>query len=149
MARVLITGGAGFIGSRLVRRCVSRGDEVTALDDLSRVGSLERLRWLRDEFGEGKPPLWSVALQLEAPTGLPPEWCEEDSILGDYLRVVQQYETDPARELALQETILEGDAPPELGTALALRDAAQREQVLREAALLGADLLRGDEGSGH
>jgi len=51
LARVLITGGAGFIGSRLVRRCVSRGDQVTVLDDLSRAGSLDRVRWLHDELG--------------------------------------------------------------------------------------------------
>jgi UDP-glucose 4-epimerase len=33
--RVLVTGGAGFIGSHLVDALVSRGDEVTILDDLS------------------------------------------------------------------------------------------------------------------
>ena len=32
---VLITGGAGFIGSNLTRRLVRRGDEVRILDDLS------------------------------------------------------------------------------------------------------------------
>jgi CDP-paratose 2-epimerase len=53
VARVLITGGAGFIGSRLVSRCVGRGDEVTVLDDLSRAGSADRLRWLHDELGRG------------------------------------------------------------------------------------------------
>lgn len=31
MARVLITGGTGFIGSHLVRDCLSRGDEVSVL----------------------------------------------------------------------------------------------------------------------
>lgn len=31
MARVLITGGTGFIGSHLVRDCVARGEEVTVL----------------------------------------------------------------------------------------------------------------------
>ncbi|MDA0334987.1 MAG: SDR family oxidoreductase [bacterium] len=35
MARVLVTGGAGFIGSHLCRRLVADGHEVRALDNLS------------------------------------------------------------------------------------------------------------------
>jgi len=40
--RVLVTGGAGFIGSTLVDRLVARGDEVVVVDDLSsgRTGNL-------------------------------------------------------------------------------------------------------------
>jgi dTDP-L-rhamnose 4-epimerase len=34
-ARVLVTGGAGFIGRALVRRLLARGDEVVVLDNLS------------------------------------------------------------------------------------------------------------------
>ena len=44
--RVLITGGAGFIGSHLSDAYLARGDEVHALDDLS-TGSIENIRHIR------------------------------------------------------------------------------------------------------
>ena len=44
--RVLITGGAGFIGSHLSDAYLQRGDEVYVLDDLS-TGSIENIRHLK------------------------------------------------------------------------------------------------------
>ncbi|MGZ3485294.1 MAG: GDP-mannose 4,6-dehydratase [Isosphaeraceae bacterium] len=44
--RVLITGGAGFIGSHLADTYLERGDEVSVLDDLS-TGSIDNLRHMR------------------------------------------------------------------------------------------------------
>ena len=54
MARYLVTGGAGFIGSHLVEELVSRGEGVRVLDNLS-TGKIENLSpWLeRIEFMEG------------------------------------------------------------------------------------------------
>jgi UDP-glucose 4-epimerase len=43
--RILVTGGAGFIGSHLVERLVSAGEHVSAIDDLSRG----RRAWLHPE----------------------------------------------------------------------------------------------------
>src|SRR5262245_31846833 len=43
MARYVVTGGAGFIGSHLVERVVARGDTVCVLDDFS-TGKLENLK---------------------------------------------------------------------------------------------------------
>jgi UDP-glucose 4-epimerase len=43
--RVLITGGAGFIGSHLAEALLTRGDEVAVLDDLS-TGRLENIAHL-------------------------------------------------------------------------------------------------------
>lgn len=45
--RILITGGAGFIGSHLSDAYLERGDEVYVIDDLS-TGSIENIRHLKD-----------------------------------------------------------------------------------------------------
>lgn len=45
--RVLITGGAGFIGSHLSDAYLNRGDEVFVLDDLS-TGTIENIRHLKN-----------------------------------------------------------------------------------------------------
>lgn len=44
--RVLITGGAGFIGSHLADAYLERGDEVAVIDDLS-TGTIENIRHLK------------------------------------------------------------------------------------------------------
>lgn len=46
---VLVTGGAGFIGSHLVEALVARGERVTVLDNLA-TGHMENLAAVRDQI---------------------------------------------------------------------------------------------------
>jgi dTDP-glucose 4,6-dehydratase len=48
--KILITGGAGFIGSEFVRTAVSVGYDVAVVDNLSYAGDLERLREVREKI---------------------------------------------------------------------------------------------------
>src|SRR5436853_4083548 len=49
---VLITGGAGFIGTNLAHRLLSAGQPVMIYDNLSRAGVENNLAWLRQTHGE-------------------------------------------------------------------------------------------------
>jgi CDP-paratose 2-epimerase len=49
---VLITGGAGFIGTNLADRLLSAGRRVVIYDDLSRPGVERNVAWLREQHGE-------------------------------------------------------------------------------------------------
>jgi CDP-paratose 2-epimerase len=47
--RILITGGAGFVGCNAAKHFGVRNWSVTVLDNLSRAGTDKNLEWLRDE----------------------------------------------------------------------------------------------------
>ena len=49
---VLITGGAGFVGTNLAARLLAEGRPVLIFDNLSRPGVEHNLRWLRASFGD-------------------------------------------------------------------------------------------------
>jgi len=49
--KILITGGAGFVGSNLSKRVIENNDELIVFDNLSRIGSELNLKWLR-KYGD-------------------------------------------------------------------------------------------------
>ena len=105
----------------------------------------ELLGLLQAEYGCGSPAAWSVAMEVEPLAGLPPEWFEQETIRGDFLRAIRQFEMNDGAPLELECYLAETHLAGVLGAAATPSEPAVRQAVLREAAWLGVDLLSGEE----
>jgi dTDP-glucose 4,6-dehydratase len=83
--RVLVTGGAGFIGSHLARRLAAAGDEVVVLDKLTYSGNRANLDDVEHEFHQGDiadaAPVRSAAANVDAVVNFAAETHVDRSIL--------------------------------------------------------------------
>lgn len=52
--RVLITGGAGFIGSNMASYWLQKGYNVRIFDNLSRKGAAQNIKWIQQQDNDGK-----------------------------------------------------------------------------------------------
>jgi hypothetical protein len=102
------------------------------------------LRALRQEFGAEVPGVWSATLEAAPPEVLPSGWYEEDTVLGDLLRLVQQLQHDRNQELPLDPNAGGSGLPRDICQRICQLDAGLRESLLRRVAILGVDVLRGD-----
>jgi UDP-glucose 4-epimerase len=132
--RVLIAGGAGFIGSHLVSALVERGDQVRVLDDLS-SGTRANLEGLdvelivddiRDEITvrralKGVDTVFHLAAFISVPASMEvPRDCYETNVMGS-LNVLQAAHEEGVRRAVLassaavygdrDEIVSENDAP--------------------------------------
>ena len=47
---------------------------------------------LRRQFGERSPVAWSASITCDSPLSVPAEWYDQETCLGDFLRVVRDFE---------------------------------------------------------
>jgi dTDP-glucose 4,6-dehydratase len=84
--RILVTGGAGFIGSHFVRRMLAQGDEPVVLDKLTYSGNRANLEGAEIEFFEGdigdREVVVRAAAGCEAIVNFAAETHVDRSILG-------------------------------------------------------------------
>jgi hypothetical protein len=103
------------------------------------------LDWLRSEFGREDTPAWSLAVRIDDASMLPRGWEDEDSMLGDFLRVVHEQKSASAEPLDVSSYLPSSMAEEERLKLANWMAADTRSDVLCEAAALGAQLLGAEE----
>lgn len=118
---------------------------LTSGETLHTIGDAQDLlAWVRREYGHGAPSAWTASLTVRPPTKYPQNWQDEETILGDFLRVANDHRESDARDMNLLPMTEEHDGLLETtANLLAELSAAGRTDVLDQATLLGVELLRG------
>ncbi len=147
----------GGLGNRIARLMHDNGnrhliigwDIAVTSESIDVVGDPhELLQWLRRDFGHGSPSAWTARLRVRAPQKYPKNWCEEDTILGDYLRAAERHAKQGARELNLAPFTEEHmGLSKSLVSLLADVSPGVRPELLDDATLIGVELLRGGKPS--
>ena len=106
----------------------------------------ELLSWLRREFGHGSPACWSTDIEILPPKQLPAKWHDEDTILGDFLRIAATHRKEQAKQLNFKPLVdAETPASSVWQAALTSTEVGSQLATLERCTLLGVDLLRGHQ----
>jgi len=101
----------------------------------------ELLTDLRRRFGASKPLAWSASLECSSPLSVPPEWYDQETVLGDFVRQVRTSEQDERSPFEIQR-FLPTDLRDEGLLAIGeIHGHAERSALITRAGKLGVDLL--------
>lgn len=110
--------------------------------NLRRIERRKRIiDWLRAEFGsETENWLWTTDVLIEPPDFLPQEWYGEDTILGEYLRAIENYQKEESLEVSLHNYL---PSSTENGSFFDIGVIApqNRSEILRQTVMLGVDYM--------
>ncbi len=100
--------------------------------------------WLRNEFGQTRPALWTMGIEVSSSRPLPEHIYEEDSLRGDFLRVLREYQNDQEKPVTLNSYF--GDKLSEEIMLSAMQvNAHRRTDLLNEVTMLGVEKLSAAE----
>lgn len=117
---ILITGGAGFIGSNLAHRLLSAGHRVRLLDNLSRSGVERNLRWLIETHGDmvdiEVPDVrnFSIIKQAVKDASQVFHFAAQVAVTSSLTDPIEDFEINARGTLNLLEAIRNTDNPPPL-----------------------------------
>ncbi len=143
----------GVLGNRIARLLHDNGsrhliigwDIAVSAESIQVVGDpAELLAWLRRDYGHATPCAWTARLRIRPPKKYPKNWCDEDTILGDYLRASERHAKAGGRDLNLAPFTEEyAGLSKSIASMLADAAVASRGELLDEATLIGVECLRG------
>jgi DNA repair exonuclease SbcCD nuclease subunit len=95
---------------------------------------------LRRQFGERAPYAWSVSIDCESPLSVPAEWYDQETCLGDFLRVTREFELHET-PFDLKPFLPENVRDEFLESIAQIDTDEDRAALLCRASKLGVDLL--------
>ncbi len=101
----------------------------------------ELLTDLRRRFGNGTPLAWSASLECDSPLSVPPEWYDQETVLGDFVRQVRTSSQDERSPFDIKRFLPAGLRDEELVAIGEIDGPAERGRLIMRAAKLGIDLM--------
>src|ERR1041385_4836159 len=117
---ILITGGAGFVGSNLAHRLLSAGHRVRLLDNLSRSGVERNLHWLIETHGDlvdiEVPDVRNLSIVKQAVKDASQvvHFAAQVAVTSSLVDPIEDFEINARGTLNLLEAIRNTENPPPL-----------------------------------